>query len=185
MEARRKELGRRQWQKKESTPVLKEKKKFSLFPHHHHRSESHGAAAIQLPVVEQDQQIQDVSAVPPPLERSPPSIVPKLRVLLPKLSVFVTTGWFVGNLKGFFGLRQLPTAQSSPTRQGSTKSTKTTTTIVVVNNRNLFSDDSGVEGSPSKSKGFQALFRSPAKRKSNGKRGWYPRDRVGEKREHL
>ena len=113
MEAKRKELERRQWQKVEPTPV-KEKMKFSLLPHHHHRSESHGAAAIQLPAVEQEQQIQDVSAVSPPLERSSPSIVPKLRVFLPKLSVFVTTEWFVSSLKGFFGLRQLHTAQSSP-----------------------------------------------------------------------
>ena len=74
-EARRKELERRQWQKEESMPVVKEKRKFSLFTHHHHRSESHGAAAIiQLPAVEQKQQTQGVSAVPPPLsEGSPPS----------------------------------------------------------------------------------------------------------------
>ena len=65
MEAKRKELERRQWQKVEPTPVVKEKRNLSLFPHHHHRSESHGAAAIQLPAVEQEQQIQGVSADPP------------------------------------------------------------------------------------------------------------------------
>jgi hypothetical protein len=74
--------------------------------------------------------------------------------------------WFIGSLKRFFGLRQLPTAQSSPRRQRSTKSTKTTSTTVPVDNRNLPSDDSDVEGSPFKSKSFQALFRSPAKQKS-------------------
>ena len=69
VEARRKELEQRQMQrqKEESMPVVKEKRNFSLFPHHHHRSEFHGAAAIQLPAVEQEQQIQDV------LEHSPPS----------------------------------------------------------------------------------------------------------------
>ena len=41
--------------------------------------------------------------------------------------------WFIGSLKGFLGPRQLPTAQSSPTRQHGTKSTKNTTTTVVIN----------------------------------------------------
>jgi hypothetical protein len=63
------------------------------------------------------------------------------------------------------------TPQSSPTRQRSTKSTKTTTTITAVvhnRSRNLPSDDSDVEehSSPSKPKGFHALFgKSPAKQK--------------------
>jgi hypothetical protein len=41
-EARR----RRQWRKEESTPVVKEKRNFSLFPRHH-RNEPHAAAANQ------------------------------------------------------------------------------------------------------------------------------------------
>ena len=49
-----------------------EKKKFSLFPHHH-KNESRAAAAIQQPAVDQEQQVQSVSAVPPPSEGSLPS----------------------------------------------------------------------------------------------------------------
>ena len=73
--------------------------------------------------------------------------------------------WFIGGLNGFFGARQLPAAQSSPTRQRSTKSTKT----IVIDNRNrqqnLPSNDSYVEDSLPKPKGFHALFRPPAKQK--------------------
>jgi hypothetical protein len=76
MEARRKELERRQWQKEESTPVVKEKRNFSLFPHHH-RSEFRAAAAIQQPAAEQEHQVQSASAVPPPSEGSP-SMLPVL-----------------------------------------------------------------------------------------------------------
>jgi len=123
MEARRKELERRQSQKEELTPVVKEKRKFSLFPYHH-RSESRA-----------------VSAVLPPSEGPPPS---KATVSLSKPSSSPSNGWFISGLKGFFGPRQLPTAYSSPTPQHSTKSTKTTTTTVVVNNRNFPSDDSDV-----------------------------------------
>jgi len=73
-EARREELERRQMQKDESTPVVKEKRNFSLFPHHQYRSEPHATAAIQQPAVVQKQQVQTVSAVlPPPSESFPPS----------------------------------------------------------------------------------------------------------------
>jgi hypothetical protein len=86
-EARWKELERRQRQES-STPAVKEEKKiFSLFPHHH-RSESHPDAANQQPVVEQEQEVLRVSAVPPPSEAML-GLSPKLRVLLPKLQAFL------------------------------------------------------------------------------------------------
>jgi hypothetical protein len=108
MEARRKELERRQWQKDESTPVVKEKMKFSLFPHHHRsESESRASAAIQQPAVEQKQQVRGVSAVLPPSEGPPPS---KATVSPSKPSSSPSNGWFITGLTGFFGLRQLPTA---------------------------------------------------------------------------
>jgi hypothetical protein len=44
------------------------------------------------------------------------------------------------------------------------------TTTVVVDNRNLPSNDSDVEDSPSKPKGFHGLFRSLAKQKSKWER---------------
>ena len=53
--------------------VKEEKRKFSLFPHDHHRSESPTAEAIQQFAVEQEQQVQGVSTVPPPSQGSPPS----------------------------------------------------------------------------------------------------------------
>jgi hypothetical protein len=138
-EARRKELERRQRQKEESMPVVKEEnRKFSLFPHQHHRSKFHPAAAIQQPAVEQEQQVQGESPVPPPSEGSPS----KAAGSPSKPSSSPSKGWFISSLKGFFGPRQLP----SPTRQRSTKSTKTTTTTVIINN--LPSDDSDVEVSP-------------------------------------
>jgi hypothetical protein len=83
----RKELERRQREKEESTPVVKEEnRKISPFPHRHDRSESHAAPAIQQPVVEQEQQVQGVSAVPPsPSEGPPPSkAMDSLPVLLQK-----------------------------------------------------------------------------------------------------
>jgi hypothetical protein len=64
MKARQKELEQRQRQREESTSMVKEEKNFSLFPHHHHRSESQAAAAIQEIAVEQEQQVQGVSATP-------------------------------------------------------------------------------------------------------------------------
>jgi hypothetical protein len=133
-EARQKELERRQRQES-STPVVKEeKRKFSLFHHHHHhRSESRPDAAIQKFMVEQNQEAGGASAVPPPSDAisdspSKPTSSP------PKLSSSPSKGWFIGGLKGFFGPRQ-STPQSSPTRQRSTKSTKTIT--AVINDRNL------------------------------------------------
>jgi hypothetical protein len=66
------ELERRQREKEEPTPVVKEEnRKISPFPHRHDRSESHAAPAIQQPVVEQEQQVQGVSAVPPPPSEGP------------------------------------------------------------------------------------------------------------------
>jgi hypothetical protein len=129
---------------------------------HHHGSESQAAAAIQQPVVEQEQEVQGVSAVPPPSSAVSDS-PSKATGSPPKLSSSPSKGWFIGGLT--FGPRQ-STPQSSPTRQRSTKSTKTTT--AVVNDRNLPSDNSDVEdSSPSKLKGFYALFsKTLAKQKS-------------------
>jgi hypothetical protein len=156
--------------------VAKEKKrKFLLFPCHRHRSESHAAAAIQQPAVQQEQQVQGVSAVLPSFEGFPPF----------KATGSPSKGWFVASLKWFFGPRQLPAVQSSPTRQRSTKSKKTTITSVVVNNRNFPSNDSDVEDSPSKPKEFHVLFRCPAKQKiemGNADGRQCPGDRVGEER---
>ena len=50
--------------------MVKEEKNFLLFPHHHHRSESQAAAAIPQPAIEQEQQVQGVSAIPPRSEGS-------------------------------------------------------------------------------------------------------------------
>ena len=69
-------------------------------------------------------------------------------LLFPSSPSKPSIGRFIGSLKRFFGPRQLPTAQSSPTRQHSTKPRKTTNTTVVVNNRNFPSDHSDVEDSP-------------------------------------
>jgi len=74
--------------------------------------------------------------------------------------------WFIGSLKGFFYPRQLPTAQSSPTRQRSTKSTRTNTTVV--NDRTLPSDDSDVEDNP---RVFTRCSGPPRSKNRNGKRG--------------
>ena len=57
MKTRQKELERRQRQR-------------VLFPHHDHRSESQVAAAIPQPAIEQEQQVQGVSAIPPRSEGS-------------------------------------------------------------------------------------------------------------------
>jgi len=127
-EARWKELEPRQRQKEESTPVVKEEERtLSLFPYHRHRSES--AAAMQQPTVKQEQQVQGASAVPPPpSEGSPPSKAtgsPSKAIGSPsKPNNAPSNRWFIGGLKWVFSARQLPTAQSSPTRHRSTKSTK-------------------------------------------------------------
>ena len=108
METRRKELERRQWQKEESTPVVKEKMKFSLFPHHHRsESRSRATAAIQQPAVEQKQQVRGVSAVLPPSEGPPPSKA----TVSPSKPSSSSNGWFISGLQGFFG--PPPTAYST------------------------------------------------------------------------
>jgi hypothetical protein len=170
-EPRRKELERRR--KEESTPVVKEeKKKFSLFPHHHHhKSESQAAAAVQQSVVEQDQEAGGASIVPPPSEGSPFKATASPSQTTdspPKPSSSPSKGWFISDLKGFFGPRQLPQPQPSPTRQRSTKSTKTTTNNnAVVNSRNISSDDSDVEDrSPSNPRGFTRCLVNPSRSKN-------------------
>jgi len=144
-DARQKEPERRQRQKEESTPVVKGK--FSPVSSSSSQ-ERVSRRRSDPPAVLQEQQVQGVSAILPPLERSPPSRAmgsPSKATTSPlKPSSSPSKGWFIGSLKGFFAPRQLPTAQFSPTRQSSTKSTKTTTTTVV-DNGSVPSDDSYVE----------------------------------------
>jgi len=99
--------------------VKEETRTFSPFPRHHHRSKSYTAVAIQQPVVEQEEQVQGVSAVPPVLSEGPPSkaidspsraIDPPSKSTGSPLKPGSSKGWFVGSLKGFFGP---PTAYSA------------------------------------------------------------------------
>jgi hypothetical protein len=93
--------------------VKEENRKISPFPHRHDRSESHAAPAIQQPVVEQEQQVQGVSAVPPSpsegplLSKAMDSPSRAMDSLPSKPGSSPSKGWFIGSLKGFFGL---PTA---------------------------------------------------------------------------
>jgi hypothetical protein len=166
-EARRKELERerlREASMSTSTPVGKEeKKKFSFFPNPHlRRNESEGHAdpaspANQQPVVEHEEEeereaVTGASAVPVSSEGGSPS---KVTGSPPKYSGSPSRGWFISGLKGFFGPRQPPTPQNSPTRQRSTKTkttnanapNSTTTITAVYNSKPLPSgNDSDVEG---------------------------------------
>jgi hypothetical protein len=162
-----------------STPMEKEKRKFCFFPYPHrgrNESEVHAAATIQHPVVEHEEArrrevVTGTSAVPTASEGGSPSS--KATGSPPKPSGSPSKGWFIGGLKGFFGARQPCTSENLPIWQHSTKTTtsatNTTTITAVFNNRYLPSgDDSDVEAnSPSKLKGFRALFsKSPAKPKT-------------------
>ena len=83
-----------------STPVVEEKRKFSLFPHpHHHRNESeaYAAFAVRQPVVEQEQEreaitVTGASAVPTPSTGGSPS----------KVTGSLSKRWLLGSPKGFF-----------------------------------------------------------------------------------
>ena len=105
--------------------------------------------------------VTGTSAVPTTSEGGTPSS--KATGSPPKQSDSPSKGWFIRGLKGFFGPRQPSTPQ---TRQRSTKATtnasatNTVTITAVFNDKYLLSgDDSDVEdNSPSKLKGFQALF---------------------------
>lgn len=160
---------------------MKEKKKFTFFPHSHycrHESGAHTAAPIQQPAaVEPERERQSHGCIccsSSPSERSPPSKAtrfPPKATRPSKSSSCPSKRSFIGSLKGFFVPCQLPTALSSLTRQRSTKSTKATTTTVVVNNRNLPSDDLDIEDSASEPRGFHPLFRSPSKQQSKWETG--------------
>jgi len=110
---------------------MKEKREFSLFPHHHHhrnKSETHTAIVIRQPVIVQELErvavaVTGASAVPTPEGGSP---FPKGTASLPKQNRSLSKRWFLGSLKGFFGPRQPSTSHGSPTRLRSTKATTTT-----------------------------------------------------------
>ena len=186
-DARRKELERRQRQKEESMPVVKEEKRmFSFFPHYHDRSESQPAITIQQPaVVEHEHEVQGASAILPPSEAvsssrkatgspskdtgSPSKTTgsiskatgspSKITGSPPKPSGFPKGGLWVApaNYRNLHprgtvarNRRRLP----PPPLSSLSSATETSP-----------SDDSDVEdNSPSKPKGFHALFgKSPAK----------------------
>ena len=139
MEARRKglEWGKeRQRLREESIPTpVKEKRKFSLFPHPRRRrngSEAHAAAAIQQLVVKQERErevVTGVSAVPTPEGSSPSS---QATGPPPKWSRSLSNGQFLGSLKEFFGPHQPSTPHGPPTRQRSTEATTNANTTIII-----------------------------------------------------
>jgi hypothetical protein len=122
-------------------------------------------------VAEQDQEAGGVSSVPPPSSAVSDSPL-KATASPPKPSNSPSKGWFIGGLKGFFGPRQVSTPQSSPTRQRSTKSTKTLPPPSSTTETSPPTTRTSKIASPPNRRGSMQCLANPQQSKNrNGKRG--------------